>query len=139
VQSSRADIVIAEGIKRAKAKGPGGLRDCTSAVIEMKRASTGKALINKDIVRLAELKACLRGRNPGLRAFLVLVSEARRPGRFVRQDGMAVRGKRKDFGPSVPGSYYRVRRVCKAAHSFKKKESAHYTCILEVFNAAARH
>ncbi len=132
--NSVADLVIVEAATGTKTKEPGGLFAKVSAVIEVKRANAGKKLIEDDIERLTALKGASKHFNPDLRTFLLLVSEAKLPRRFVRGDGTAVRGNLKVANPRIPGSYFRVKRVCKAAHSFRRKELAHFACIIEVFN-----
>ena len=123
-QKSRADLVIVAARNGDQAKDS---VDHASAVIEVKRSSGGGKNIDKDIRRLAALKAA----RPDVRAFLFVVSEAELPDRFVSNNGTAKRGKHRIEGIN---SHYRIRRVCKAAHSFRKKEFAHYACVIEVFN-----
>ena len=105
--------------------GTGSLVDNLEAVIEVKRASPGGAQIDNDLQRLAEVKAAV----PKVRAFLFVVSEARRPTRFVSPDGRAILGATEIRETSAT---YRVRRVCKASASFNGRKTAHYACIIEV-------
>lgn len=123
-KKSMADLVIVGASNGDQAKES---LDYASAVIEVKRASVWSKDIDKDIRRLAALKA----EKPNVRAFLFLVSEAKLPDRFVSNNGTAKLGKHRIEGIN---SHYCVRRVCKAAHSFRKKEFAHYACVIEVFN-----
>jgi len=127
-QRSRADLVVVTGIKKMHAEESGSLLPYARAVIEVKRGSASRAQIDEDLKRLAALKAA----NTNVRAFLFLVSEARRPRRFVSSEGRAKLGKYKIL---TTNSHYRVRRACKAASAFSGTDSAHYACIIEVFNA----
>lgn len=102
-----------------------------SAVIEVKRAAAPRGLINDDLRRLAFLKL----HRPRLRCFLFLFSEGARPTRFVKTGGGSIRGKQPII--DCPTSHFRVRRSCKAAPAFSNKDTAHYACLLEVFNGAA--
>jgi hypothetical protein len=123
----RADLTLVKGPIGSQPRESGDLVHSASAVIEVKRASASRAEIDNDLRRLAALKS----RNPSVRALLFLVSEARRPIRFVSDEGRAIRGKQEI---SMTTAYYCVRRACKAASSFAGRNSAHYACIIEVFN-----
>lgn len=97
-------------------------------IIEVKRASASKSQINADLSRLA---AAHRLR-PDIRAFLFVISEAKKPSRFVHEEGRSLLGERKI--PKFDG-YYRVRRTWKAAHAFEKREPAQYACLIEVYSS----
>jgi hypothetical protein len=116
----RADLVIAE--KPA----PSGDKPAPKFVIEVKRASASKSQINADLFRLAVARRLC----PGIRAFLFVISEAKRPKRFVHKEGHSLSGHH-----DIPKSrgYYRVRRTWKAAHAFKKRDRAQYACLVEVY------
>lgn len=124
---SRADLVVISGIDSKEAKAMTTLAEFAVAVVEVKRYSAPKAQIDYDLQRLAMLKVAV----PKVRALLFVVSEAKRPSRFVSQDGRAILG-----ATPIPGSqgHYRVRRACKATAAFSGKETAHYACIVEVFD-----
>ena len=92
------------------------------AAVEVKRASATRQLIDRDLKRLSALKRAF----PRMRAFLVVVSEATRPSRFVDGHGRALRGQ-----PNVPAPYA-VRRVCVASPSASRGNSAHYAVLIEV-------
>lgn len=124
---SRADLVVVNGITAEQAKTASSLAHCLVAVIEVKRATAPRAQIDYDLQRLARLKAAV----PSTRALLFLVSEAKRPNRFVSPEGRAILGENPIPGTSAK---YRVRRACKATAAFSGKESAHYACIVEVFS-----
>lgn len=113
----RADLVITERAADSEA---------AKFIIEVKRAASPSSQINADLCRLAT--ACrLR---PDVRAFLFVISEARRPKRFVNEDGHSITGKHRV--PKCDG-HYRVRRTWKAAHAFTKRERAQYACLIEVY------
>ena len=120
---SRADMVVVRRPTEKQVDGTGSLVDNLEAVIEVKRASPGGAQIDNDLQRLAEVKAAV----PKVRAFLFVVSEARRPMRFVSRNGRAILG-----ATEIPGATYRVRRACKASAAFNGRETAHYACIIEL-------
>lgn len=124
---SRADLIVVSGITADQAKSATSLTPHLVAVIEVKRASAPKAQIDYDLQRLAMLKAVA----PTACALLFLVSEAKRPTRFVSPEGRAILGENAIPGTSAK---YRVRRACKATAAFSRKESAHYACIVEVFS-----
>jgi hypothetical protein len=126
-QKSRADLVVANGLNKAEASKLGTLLPYAREVIEVKRASAPRAQIDEDLRRLAALKSA----NPRARALLFLVSEAKRPRRFVSTEGRAILGRHEI---ATTTSCYRVRRACKAASTFSGADSAHYACIIEVFN-----
>jgi hypothetical protein len=123
-KKSRADLVVVTGRAPREDK---NLRQRVEAVIEVKRGTAPKAQIDNDLMRLATVKQA----NPKLRAFLFLVSESKRPKRFVGEGGRAILGIH-----AIPetNAHYRMRRACKAAAAFSGKETAHYGCIVEVFN-----
>ena len=73
----RADLVIAE--KPA----PSGDKPAPKFVIEVKRASASISQMNADLFRLAVARRLC----PGIRAFLFVISEAKRPKRFVHKEG----------------------------------------------------
>ncbi len=101
-------------------------------MIEVKRASGAGVKIDEDLTRLAELKSL----NSELRTFLIVISERSRPKRFVTESGCALTNR-----PSIAGTscVFKVRRVCKATASFKKTETAHYACLIEVCRSAGRN
>jgi hypothetical protein len=116
----RADLVVAERPARS------GADPVPKFIIEVKRASSPQALITADLQRLvAARRLC-----PDIRAFLFVISEAKRPKRFVHREGRSLGGKHV-----IPNSdgYYRVRRTWKAAHAFEKRDRAQYACLIEVY------
>ena len=124
---ARADLIFLAGISSREAKVSASLLRFAREVIEVKRGSASSREVQEDLRRLATLKAA----NSSVRAFLLLVAEARRPQQFISEKGLAIRGK---FDIPTTGCHYQVRRVCKAASSFNGKESCHYAIILEIFN-----
>jgi len=119
-RKTRADLVVAEIPARS------GAEPIPKYIIEVKRASASKSQINADLSRLA----VARRLRPDIRAFLFVISEAKRPKRFVHEEGHSLSGKH-----AIPNSdgYYRVRRTWKAAHAFKKRDRAQYACLIEVY------
>lgn len=99
------------------------------AVIEVKRASAARTLIEDDLIALSILKRS----KPELRAFLLIVGECFRPSEFVGLDGKSskeqgvilLNGKDKNI-------FYRSIRVTKAGAFFDNPESAHYCCLVEI-------
>lgn len=126
---ARIDLVVAGELTHRSYKEHGLSAHQVLAAIEVKRSGAPKAQIDADLLRLARLKEA----HPNVRAFLFLVSEARRPTRFVNDGGRAVAGNHEIFGSN---SYFRVRRACKASAAFSGKETAHYACIVEVYSKA---
>lgn len=116
----RADLVVAEKAASSDAD------PVPKFIIEVKRASSPQALITADLQRLV----AARRLRPDIRAFLFVISEAKRPKRFVHHEGHSLSGKH-----AIPNSdgYYRVRRTWKAAHAFNKRDHAQYACFLEVY------
>jgi hypothetical protein len=120
-ERARVDLVVEDEPEETTS------RPHPSFVIEVKRAGAPKAQIDKDLQRLAAVKAAI----PSVRAFLFVFSEKSRPSRFVSEEGQSILGKNKVASSKA---YYRVGRTWKAAKSYKSKESAHYACLIEVFN-----
>jgi len=123
---SRADLTVVRGLTTPQIKKARSLSQNVAAVVEVKRASAPKAQIEYDLRRLALVKTAL----PNVRTLLFLVSESRRPSRFVSPEGRAILGATPISGTPAE---YRVRRACKASAAFSGKETAHYACIIEVF------
>jgi len=89
------------------------------------RGSASKNAVNDDLRRLLEAKKAL----PLVRAFLLLISERKRPARFVKPDSFAIR--RKHSIPDTDGHCY-VRAVLKAVPAVRSLDKAHYACAIEV-------
>ena len=122
---SRADLVLCD--KTASSIGRrGNIFPYVRFVIEVKRGSASDKEINSDFTRLHNY---LKASNDGARAFLLVISESNAPPRFVKA-GKSILGAKK-----IPGcdGNFRVRRTVKAAASFSGKETAHYVCLIEVF------
>jgi len=120
-ERARIDLVVAEKVRKN-----GNVRLKPRFAIEVKRASASTASINADLRRLASVRA----HKPEVRAFLFVISEAARPGRFVSDEGKSILGRHRI--PSGSG-HFRVRRTWKAARAFKGKNSAHYACLIEIY------
>lgn len=93
--------------------------------IEVKRGKAATKLIEGDITKLARIREL----NPEIRCFLIIGSQGKLPVKFVdRETGRAIKG----IHETSDGVRYKVTRVCKAAASFEKKETAMYVCLVEV-------
>jgi hypothetical protein len=117
---ARADLVVSDGPLDFDGKPK------PKFIIEVKRGSTPDSEIDSDLRRLAEAKRRFRD----ARAFLFLISEARRPKRFVNKEGMS---RKRDFPIPNSKGYFRVRGTAKAAHALTKRDRAQYACLVEVF------
>jgi len=121
----RADIVL---FKKNNAKGADKKPAEIEVVIEVKKANAGKALIFNDIKRLSEF---INGANADSKAYLLVVSQGKRPKKLVTENGCAIK-RTNPLGSDNKIVEYKVRRVIKASHSFKSKGRAHYVCSIEV-------
>ena len=127
---ARVDLLVLKDHPH-RAKSYEDLSTSSFVAIEVKRGSTRGKLIDRDLQRLAQLKAA----RPEICAMLFVISEARRPRRFVESTGVRKKGK---YPIRAHNAYFRVLRACKATSLFSGQDSAHYSCILEVFlNARA--
>lgn len=126
-KNARADLVILD----AHAPDPYNsfVGEAVQFLVEVKRAGVPDNLIDEDLKRLYHFKTKCR---PEARAFLIMASENSLPKRFVDSD----KGESRLHAHKIPGTtgVYHVRRTVKAAWSFRKKESAHYVSIVEVFS-----
>jgi hypothetical protein len=119
-ERSRVDLCVCGPLK----KGEDPLGKVRYA-LEVKRGKASATAVNDDLRRLLELKkAC-----PGVTVYLLLVSEGRRPTRFVTDKSFAIRKKLSI--PETDGHCY-VRAVMKAVPAVKSLDSAHYACAIEV-------
>lgn len=120
-KNNLADIVLADSPLRKNLS----YKEILS-IIEVKRDKS-KTKINPDIERLGKYKI----ENPQVRCFLIVVSESKRPNRFVGNNGEALgiieKSEWNDYKVNV-------RRVCKATSSFRDNnvEKAHYVCLIEI-------
>jgi hypothetical protein len=119
-EKSRVDLCVCGPVR----KGEEPLQK-VQYVLEVKRGSASTAGVNDDLRRLLELKKA----RPNMSTFLLLVSERRRPGRFVTAKSFAV--KKKLPIPNTDGYCY-VRAVMKAVPAVNSLENAHYACAVEV-------
>ena len=122
--STRADFVVASKIEDKESTI--GWKYKPEFVFELKRAGANDRLIDKDLTRLAALRASRKG----VRAFLIILSEADRHDRFVTD-----RGKTRLGSHNVPGfaGTYTVRRTVKASATFENRNSGNYATMVEVF------
>jgi hypothetical protein len=114
-KQSRADLVIYEKVSG---------EDRPRIVIEVKRAKAPINQIDADIERLIAVRSAL----PDVTTYLIVVAEAERPKRFVSESGKAIR-KHQDIGDGR----FEVRRVLKAAHTFKEPKHCQYACLIETY------
>jgi hypothetical protein len=128
-KNSRADIVIS----RHNKKNHDAEQD-VSCIIEVKREDAPKRQIKKDLTRLANYIS--KTKNEEARAFLLLVSQGKRPEDFVTKKGNA---KHENIKIAEYEKYIaKVRRVCKATSKFDNRnhivaaDNAHYACLIEV-------
>ena len=119
-EKSRVDLCVCGPLK----KGDEPLNK-VQCVLEVKRGSASNAAVNDDLRRLLEIKKA----KPDVRAFLLLVSEGRRPTRFVTAESFAVR--KRLVIPKANGHCH-VRAVMKAVPTVKSLDNAHYACAIEV-------
>jgi hypothetical protein len=108
--AKRADLVITKA-------------ENEKIVVEVKRYSPSLGKIEQDFERLAMFNF----QHPQTRCFLLVVSQKKKPEKFVTEEGNAKKAK-------ISNNTYvtTVRRVCKASASFKNVGSAHYACLIEV-------
>lgn len=116
---ARADIVVS---RKPLTRGAPAVPEY---VIEVKRASSSNAQIDHDLRRLAAVKRA----HPSFTTYLVVISEAERPRRFVDEDGSALT---TTFRIPDTEQLYRVRRVLKATSTFRSPDKAQYACLVEV-------
>jgi hypothetical protein len=99
--------------------------DVPHTFIEVKRGDAWIRLLEKDMLKLLRVKSAF----PSIRCYLIIGSQGLMPGRFVdSKKGIAIKGLSMTRDDVV----YKVLRVCKAAPSFNKMNSAMYSCLLEV-------
>ncbi|RTD94154.1 hypothetical protein EJO68_10120 [Variovorax atrisoli] len=121
---ARVDLSVWETIQE-----PEGKRKIPRFAIEVKRAKSASSLINRDLVRLAEIAE----HNSRIRAFLCVVSERHLPTQFVTPRGYRRGGIFPIEGTS---SSYQVISVLKATAFLKEVnlDRAHYCCTIEVLS-----
>jgi len=123
--ASRCDLAV-------MGKGGGGRPGAVEAALEVKRANVADAVIEGDLLALHQLKVA----DPSIRTFLLLVAQAHLPRRWVSHLGTAnadgVSFTVVESGGKEHEVRVRVRRVAKAAHSFRSIHTATYCCLLEV-------
>lgn len=120
-EKSRVDLCVC-GPMRKKEEDP---LEKVRFVLEVKRGSAPSGAVNDDLRRLLELKQ----KRPEVRAFLLVISEGRRPTRFVTDKSFAT--NKKLTIPDTDGHCF-VRAVMKAVPAVKSLDTAHYACAIEV-------
>lgn len=119
-EKSRVDLCVCGPIR----KGDEPLEHVAFA-LEVKRGSASPASVEADLRRLLQMRRA----RPKTRAFLLLISEQRRPTRFVHPTSFAVKKKIPIEGTD---GHCRVRAVMKAVPAIKSLDNAHYGCAVEV-------
>jgi hypothetical protein len=119
-EKSRVDLCVCGPVR----KGDEPLHHVAFA-LEVKRGSASSASIEADLRRLLQMRKA----RPEVRAFLLLISEQRRPTRFVRDTSFAVK---KKIPIEDTDGHCRVRAVMKAVPAIKSLDNAHYGCAIEV-------
>jgi len=94
------------------------------AMIEVKKASFSRKIIEKDIAALSEFKK----KNPNVLTFVVVVSQAKRPKDWINEKGNVI-GK---VVQTSDGHQYKPIRALKSAHSFMSIKKANFCCLIEV-------
>jgi hypothetical protein len=119
-EKSRVDLCVCGPVKQGEEP-----LNKVQFVLELKRGSASIAGINDDLRRLLEIRKAM----PKVRAFLLVISEGKRPKRYVSDKSFAVRKKLP-----IPGSdgHCLVRAVMKAVPAVKSLDNAHYACAIEV-------
>ena len=120
-EKSRVDLCICGPIINKKADP----LERVEYVLEVKRGSASTGAVNDDLRRLLEFKRA----RPKIRAFLLLVSEGRRPTRFVSEASFAIK---KNLPIPDTNGFCRTRAVLKAVPAVKSLDTAHYGCAIEV-------
>jgi len=118
--NERVDIAIVSGSNLQN----------VNAMIEVKRASSLTRTVEEDMVALSEFKK----RKPKTHTFLVAVSQAKLPRKWVSSKGTAIKKKMETDTTDAQGIpyKYKVVRVLKAARSFRSIKNASYCCLIEV-------
>ena len=119
-EKSRVDLCICGPVR----KGDDPL-DKVAFALEVKRGSASATSIESDLRRLLQMKEA----QPHIRAFLLLISEKKRPIRYVTSQSFAVKRKLPIKGSN---GHCRVRAVMKAVPAIKSLDNAHYGCAIEV-------
>jgi hypothetical protein len=122
--SARVDLMVAS---RIDTKDPSNRWQYEPEyVFELKLAKATNTLIDKDLSRLAAFQATRKG----VRAFLIVLSEADRHNRFVTDKGQTHKGTHKV--PDSDGTYM-IRRTVKAASAYVNRDKGNYATMVEVF------
>ena len=121
-EKSRVDMCVCGPLERGDEP-----LEKVQCVLEVKRGSASTAAVNDDLRRLLELKIV----RPDVRAFLLLVSEGKRPTRFVNAKSFGF--KKKLAIPKTDG-HCCVRAVMKAVPAVNSLDNAHYACAIEVLS-----
>lgn len=121
-ERSRVDLCVCGPLKKGEEP-----LDKVQCVLEVKRGSASNTAVDDDLRRLLEIKRA----RPSVKAFLLLISEGKRPSRFVTDKSFALRKKLSI--PKTDGHCY-VRAVMKAIPAVNSLDNAHYGCAIEVLS-----
>ncbi|MFH1807995.1 MAG: hypothetical protein ABIJ09_04580 [Pseudomonadota bacterium] len=119
---TRADLVVyrQRSKKRKKVLEP-------EQVIEFKRFKANRAAIEKDLERLARVKAD----SPWIRCFSLVAAESGEPPSWLKSKDGKARQDRFEIGDRLGKA--KVRRICRAMSSTQQKARAtHCVCLIEV-------
>lgn len=118
--NERVDIALIEEKKDAH----------VLAMIEVKRASSPVKEFEADIAALSKFKM----HNPGALTFVVVVSQAKRPRKWVNDKGVAIRKMMQTKLTDDQGLpfQYKVVRALKSGCSFKSIDRANFCCLIKV-------
>lgn len=133
IDQTRADLVIAKTEKYLSKVNRHDLAETVSTVIEVKRGTTSREEVSKDLRRLARIKY----RMPKVRAFLIIVSEGKLPNQynwFAESKTDDVVASRKSIKIEGEDAECKVRRVCKVTSSLKPQSAFHSAIMIEVEN-----
>jgi hypothetical protein len=136
----RVDLLIASTPVSEQKRNSFNFDASAQIAIEVKRGKAQASEIDKDLNRLALLKEA----KPELSTFLVIVSEKHLPSKYVGQvalsgSGMSkIRARAKEVPIGGTTCRYKVRRLCKAAASFKSARTTHYAVLIEVFSTQVK-
>lgn len=128
---TRADLAIFQGDGIEAARSKSQWFEHVHYVMEVKLARAPKSEIDRDLRRLYDF---VSSTPTDARGFLIVISESSAPDRFV------VDGRSRMSTYKIPDyqGFFRVRRTLKAASAFTKYSSAHYVCMIEVFETSPR-
>ncbi len=112
--TSRADIVLR-------------MNENVTHIIEVKNEHKGYSLSKKLVIQDMKRLKIYKDEHPQVSCYLLLVSQSKLPKLFVSREGLA-----KTIEKNALPVACSVRRVCKAAASFKRPSNAYYVSLVEI-------